>query len=220
MTVTAKICGLNSSESVHAAITGGASHIGFVFYPPSPRAISPTQARDFIREAPIPERREAVITVGLFVNADDALFDAVLEAAPLKMLQLHGAETPDRVAALKKRYDLPVMKAISVAEARDIERAEQYLGSADWLLFDAKPPATMKNALPGGNAVQFDWTLMSRREWSLPWMLAGGVNAGNVEQAIAQSGAKVIDVSSGVEDAPGVKNPAKISNFLTIVAAL
>jgi phosphoribosylanthranilate isomerase len=213
VSVTAKICGLNSPEAVAAALSGGASHIGFVFYPPSPRAVSPEQANALIGAV-----HAAVTTVGLFVNADDRDIENVLAVAPLKMLQLHGAETPERVAAIKERFGLPVMKAIPVAEAKDVDRANMYLESSDWLLFDAKPPATMKNALPGGNAVAFDWSLMAARQWPLPWMLAGGITVDNVAQAVTQAGADVIDVSSGVEDAPGIKNPAKITEFLATVA--
>jgi phosphoribosylanthranilate isomerase len=215
VSVTAKICGLNSPEAVEAAISGGASHIGFVFYPRSPRAVSAEQARALISAAPAP-----VTTVGLFVNASDSDIETILAAAPLKMLQLHGGESPERVAAIKERFGLPVMKAISVAEANDVNQAHLYLESADWLLFDAKPPATMKDALPGGNAVAFDWSLMAARQWPLPWMLAGGITVDNVAQAVAQAGADVIDVSSGVEDAPGVKNPTKITEFLAAVATL
>ncbi|MGY8958865.1 MAG: phosphoribosylanthranilate isomerase, partial [Alphaproteobacteria bacterium] len=201
--------------AVEPPLPGGKSHIGFVFYPRSPRAVSPTQARALIGAA-----QTTVTTVGLFVNANDHDIKTVLTDAPLNMLQLHGAETPERVAAIKDRFGLPVMKVIPVAEANDVDRAEMYLETADWLLFDAKPPATMKNALPGGNAIRFDWSLMAARQWPLPWMLAGGITADNVAQAITQSGANAVDVSSGVEDAPGVKNPAKITKFLATVAAL
>ena len=163
---------------------------------------------------------DSIVPVGLFVDADDNWIDTVWAVAPLGMLQLHGRETPKRAAALKARHGRLVMKAISVAKADDVDAAYDYVNAVDWLLFDAKPPATMTNALPGGNAVQFDWSLMASRICPLPWMLAGGIDADNVGRAVHEANAPVIDVSSGVEDVPGVKNPQKIANFLTTVAAL
>ncbi len=213
MTVTAKICGVNAMQAVQAVVAGGASHVGFVFYPPSPRFVSPEQAAELMAGLP-----DSIMPVGLFVDADDEWIDAVCAAAPLGMLQLHGKETPERAATLKARHGRLVMKAISVAEAGDVDRAEDYADAVDWLLFDARPPPSMTDALPGGNAVQFDWSLMAGRTWSVPWMLAGGINADNVGRAVQESQASVVDVSSGVEDAPGVKNPQKIAEFLAAVA--
>jgi phosphoribosylanthranilate isomerase len=215
VTITAKICGVNSTDAVRAVVAGGASHIGFVFYPPSPRSVSPEQAAALMAGLP-----DSIVPVGLFVDADDDWIDAVCAAAPLGMLQLHGKETPERAAALKARHNRLVMKAISVAKSDDVDRANNYVDAVDWLLFDAKPPPTLKNALPGGNAVQFDWSLMAGRAWPLPWMLAGGIDAANVGRAVRDANAPVVDVSSGVEDAPGVKNPQKIAEFLSTVAAL
>lgn len=211
----AKICGVNSTDAVRAVVAGRASHIGFVFYPPSPRSVSPDQAAALMKDLP-----ESIVPVGLFVDADDNWIDTVCAAVPLGMLQLHGKETPKRAAALKARHGLLVMKAISVAKVDDVDAAYDYVNAVDWLLFDAKPPPTMTNALPGGNAVQFDWSLMASRIWPLPWMLAGGIDADNVGRAVHEANAPVVDVSSGVEDAPGVKNPQKIANFLTTVATL
>ncbi len=158
--------------------------------------------------------------VGLFVDEDDAAFEAVLSEVPLDMLQLHGGESPARVREIKDRFGLPAIKAIKLAAAADLAVAEDYFDSADWLLFDAKPPADMADALPGGNALAFDWALLAGRDWPLPWMLSGGLDSGNVAEAIAISGASSVDVSSGVEDGPGRKSPAKIAAFLDAVAAL
>lgn len=215
MPVTAKICGINDPVAMHTAISAGASHVGLVFYPPSPRTVSPQAAAALAALVP-----GHITRVGLFVDAADDAIDAVLDAAPLDMLQLHGAESPERVAALKRRTGLKVMKAIPVAEEGDLARAETYLAVADWLLFDAKPPKSMTTALPGGNALSFEWRLLAGRTWSLPWMLAGGLDSGNAAEAVRLSGARILDTSSGVEDSPGKKNPDKIRAFLAAVAAL
>ena len=215
MTVTAKICGLNESSAIDATVAGGASHIGFNFYPPSPRAVTIDEARRLVQSIPA-----TICTVGVFVDADDALIDSAVEAAALDMLQLHGSETPDRVAALKLRTGCTVMKVISVAEAADLAEAERYFNVADWLMFDAKPPTDIENPLPGGNARSFDWQLLAGRHWPIPWMLAGGLNSADVGRAVALTGAAVVDCSSGVEDRPGSKNLDKIAEFLTVVAEL
>lgn len=215
MTVTAKICGINDPVAMATAVEGGASHVGLVFYPPSPRSVTPEQAADLAQIA-----GSGVMRTGLFVDPDDVLIDTVLARVPLDLLQLHGSESPDRVAELKDRTGRKVMKAISIGKAADIDSAQAYVDIADWLMFDAQPPKDMKNALPGGNAVAFDWTLLAGRDWPLPWMLAGGINIDNVAAAVRQSGAQVVDTSSGVEDAPGRKNPEKIRAFLAAVSAL
>ncbi len=200
---------------MEAAIDGGASHVGLNFYLPSPRAITTDQAQRLAQPVP-PE----ICKVGLFVDADDALIDRAVEDVALDLLQLHGAETPERVAALKARTGCAVMKVIPIASDTDLAAAEPYYGAADWLLFDAKPPKDIQNALPGGNARPFDWQLLSGHEWPLPWMLAGGLTAANVSEAVILTGASVVDCSSGVEDRPGRKNPARIRAFLAAVAAL
>jgi len=215
MTVMAKICGINDAVAMQAAVDAGASHVGLVFYPPSPRAVTPEQAA-----ALAPAAAAKAIRTGLFVDPDDGLIDAVLSQVPLELLQLHGKESPARVAAIKERTGRKVMKVIRVGGTSDIDGANAYLKVADWLMFDALPPEEMKNALPGGNAIPFDWTLLAGREWPLPWMLAGGLNADNVAEAVRLSGARVVDTSSGVEDAPGRKSPEKIRAFLAAVSAL
>ena len=215
MTMTAKICGINDPEAMRAAITGRASHVGLVFYPPSPRAVSPGEAMAL--SAVVPER---VQKVGLFVDPEDDQIDKTLSVVKLDMLQLHGDETPDRVRDLKARTGKKVMKVIKVSEPEDLVRAEAYVRIADALMFDAKPPKGMKDALPGGNAVSFDWRILSGRKWPLPWMLAGGLTKDNVATAVELSGARIVDTSSGVEDVPGHKNVDKITEFLRAVSGV
>jgi len=215
MAVEVKICGLNSAAAVAAAVAGGASHLGFNFYPASPRALQPAGAAALVRAVP-----QGIVKVGLFVDAADETIEAVLKEASLDMLQLHGDEAPRRVKELRRRFGLPVMKALRIASAVDIAAADEYLPAADWLLFDAKPPAAMKGALPGGNALSFDWALLAGRRWTRPWMLSGGLNVGNLATAVAATRATHVDVSSGVEDAPGRKSPSKITAFLKLAATL
>jgi len=209
MAIEAKICGVNSSEAVAAAGKGGARYVGFVFYPPSPRAVTPEQAAMLAAQV-----NSGCLKVGLFVDPDAALLARVLAAAPLDLLQLHGEETPRRVAEIRAAYKLPVMKAIKVAQAEDLAAVADFAGAADRLLFDAKAPKEMKSALPGGNALSFDWRLLAGRRWPLPWMLSGGLKLDNLAEAVRISGARAVDVSSGVEERPGVKSPALIADFL------
>lgn len=214
MTIEAKICGINTIAAAATAVGAGADYIGLVFYPPSPRAVTPQQAHAIA--ATVPPR---VRKVALLVDADDARIRQIREAVPLDLLQLHGAETPARVAEIKARFGLPVMKAVKIAGADDVAGAEAYLRAADRLLFDAKPPKDMKGALPGGNALAFDWELLAGRSWPIPWMLSGGLDAANLAEAVRISRARAVDVSSGVEDKPGVKNPDKIRAFLAVARA-
>ena len=215
MSIEAKICGINAQAAAEAAAAGGADYIGFIFYPPSPRAVTPAQAHALA--AAVPGR---VGKVGLFVDAEDAAIREVCEAVPLTLLQLHGSESPERVSQIKARFGLPVMKAIKIAGPDDVAAARAYLKVADRLLFDAKPPKDMKGALPGGNALSFDWRLLAGESWPIPWMLSGGLEAGNLAEAVRTAGARAVDVSSGVEDKPGVKNPAKIRDFLKTARTL
>ncbi|MEL0112711.1 MAG: phosphoribosylanthranilate isomerase [Rickettsiales bacterium] len=215
MSVTAKICGINDPEAMRAAIAGGASHVGLVFYPPSPRAVSPGEAMALASVVPAQVQK-----VGLFVDPENDQIDKTLFVVKLDMLQLHGDETPERVSDLKTRTGKKVMKVIKVSEPEDLNRAEAYVRVADALMFDAKPPKGMKDALPGGNAVSFDWRILSGRRWPLPWMLAGGLTAVNVADAVGLSGAAIVDTSSGVEDAPGRKSAEKIAKFLRTVAEI
>src|SRR5438105_3139692 len=214
MTVAAKICGLSSEVAVAAAVEGGAAYLGFVFYPPSPRAVSPARAARLCAAVPAGVQR-----VGLFVDADDAALAAVLDVVALDILQFHGQESPDRVAEAKARFGRPVMKAISIAGSEDVLAAPRYEDVADMLLFDAKPPGRA-DALPGGNGLAFDWRLIADRRWRLPWMLSGGLTAALLPEAVRISGATAVDVSSGVERRPGDKDPAKIQEFLRVAASL
>lgn len=205
--IRVKICGLRSHADVQAAAQAGAAYGGFVFFEKSPRHVSVDLARDLVRAAP-----SGLAKVALVVDASDAFLDAVLADTPFDMLQLHGHEPPARVSDIRARYGLPVMKAVGIAEAGDLQAAFDYALVADQLLIDAKPP---KNAdLPGGNGLAFDWRLVAQRRWLRPWMLAGGLTPANVGEAIALTNARQVDVSSGVESAPGVKDPAKMAAFV------
>lgn len=201
--IAVKICGLRTESGVHAAAQAGARYVGFVFFPKSPRHLEITDAAVLASCVPV-----GVCKVALTVNADDAMLDALTAAVPLDMLQLHGSESPARVAEVKARYGLPVMKALGVADRDDLALIDSYAGVADQLLIDAKPP---KGAdLPGGNGLAFDWQLLAGRVWRCPWMLAGGLTPDNVAQAIQRTGARQVDVSSGVESSAGVKDAAMI----------
>ena len=211
--IKAKICGVSDPAAVNAAVEGGAGFVGFVFFPPSPRYVAPPQAADLARLLPT-----AVRSVGLFVDPTDELLEQVTGQVPFDLLQLHGKETPQRLAEIKNRFRLPVMKAFKIGAPEDFDAVTPFLGVADRLLFDAKPPAD--SALPGGNGVAFDWTLLHGRTWPKPWMLSGGLTIDNVADGVAATGALSVDVSSGVEDAPGRKSVAKITAFLQTVAGL
>ena len=203
MTTGFKICGLTAPGDVEAAVRAGASHVGFVFFERSPRHLPLDRAAALAALVP-----SGVARVALTVDADDAALDAILDAVPIDMVQLHGREPPERVAAVRRR--LPVMKAVGVREAADLDAAEPYEAVADMLLLDAEPAP---GALPGGNGLAFDWTLLSGRSWAVPWMLAGGLHPGNVAEAARLTGAAFVDVSSGVERAPGIKDEARIAAF-------
>jgi phosphoribosylanthranilate isomerase len=215
MSVEVKICGLSSEEALAAAIAGGARFVGFVFYPPSPRHLTIERAAALAGRVPGGIGRVAVL-----VDPEDDFLARLTAKVPLDLLQLHGKETPQRVQAIKDRFRIGTMKAIAIAEEGDLDAAKPYLGVADWLMFDAKPPKEKTDAMPGGNAFAFDWRLLRRRQWPLPWMLSGGLDPDNLAEAATVSGATVLDVSSGVESAPGVKDPAKIRLFLAHAQAL
>lgn len=202
-----KICGLKTAADVAAVAAAGATYAGFVFFPPSPRHLSISEGRALALEAPV-----GLAKVALVVNAEDALLEEILDQVPIDILQLHGKESPERVAQIRERFGLPVMKAVGVATEADLPALDDHAEVADMLLVDAKAP---KDAvLPGGNGLAFDWRLIAGRRWSRPWMLAGGLTSDTVAEALRLTGANQLDVSSGVESAPGVKDPARIAQFL------
>ena len=205
--VSVKICGLATVDDVRACADAGANYMGLVFFEKSPRNITIPAARELALVAPM-----GLAKVALVVNPNDAELDAITATVPLDMLQLHGRETPERVAEVKARYGLPVMKAVGIADGDDLPKLESYFGVADQILVDAKPPKG--GELPGGNGLSFDWRLIAGRRWPCPWMLAGGLTAENVAEAVKMTGAKQVDVSSGVEDAPGLKNAELIQKFV------
>ena len=207
-----KICGLTEPAGLAAAVAAGARYVGFVFFAKSPRHVSPEQAADLAAQVPL-----GIAKVGLFVDPDDALLRAVLDKVPLDMIQLHGAETPARVAEVKALTGLPVIKAVGLAEPADLDALWDYGLVADMLLIDAKPPKGA--ALPGGNGVAFDWRLLAGRQILKPWLLAGGLTPDNVAEAIRLTRAPGIDVSSGVESAPGIKDPDRIRRLIARATA-
>jgi len=212
MSVDVKICGINDAVSMQTAIESGARFVGLVFYAPSPRAVTIDAARELAAAVP-----PAVRTVGLFVDPKDRELLATIKKVPLRIIQLHGDETPERVTEIKKLTKLPVMKAIKIATKYDLKSIPAYEAVADWLLFDAKASDSI---LPGGNAKVFDWSLLKGITPTKPWMLAGGLNVENLAEAVRVTGARTVDVSSGVEDAPGRKNPDKIRELIALARRL
>lgn len=207
MSALVKICGLAEADGLDAAVEGGADFVGFVFHPGSPRALTPEAAAELADALP-----DEITKVGLFVDPTDDDLDRVLQRVRLDLVQLHGHETPERVDAIRLEFGVQAMKAIGVATEADVAAARAYEGHADWLLFDAKP--TEGDTRPGGLGRSFPWHLLQDWRGETPWMLAGGLTPENVERAVAESGAGAVDVSSGVESAPGVKDPARIAAFL------
>ena len=211
MSVQTKICGITTVEGLEAAIAGGADYIGLVFFPKSPRNIDITQAKQLATMA-----RGKVKIVSLVVDADDEALTRIIEEVAPDVLQLHGHESPDRVAEIKKKFGITVMKAIPIATTTDIRVARDYDGVADIILFDAKPSSA---ELPGGNGRTFDWVALDGVARTLPFMLSGGLSPENVAEAIARTRTVAVDVSSGVEKAPGVKDPELIRRFLQTAKA-
>lgn len=207
MSIRVKICGLREQAHLETAVRAQAAYVGFVFFPKSPRSVTVPQAQALAIEVP-----PGVAKVALTVDADDALLEAIVETVPLDMLQLHGSESPERIAEVRAKFGLPVMKAVGIGSEADLPKLEEALRAADQVLVDARAP---KDAvLPGGNGVAFDWRLIANRRWPKPWMLAGGLTPENVAEAIRLTGAAQVDVSSGVESAPGVKDAARIEAFI------
>lgn len=202
-----KICGLRSRADLAAAAAAGAAYGGLVFYPPSPRHMSLADTR-WVAEA-LPE---GLTLVALTVNAEDVELAAILDAFPVDIFQLHGSESPERVAEVRERFGKPVMKAVGVADEGDLDGLPDYADVVDMLLIDARPPRHA--VLPGGNGVSFDWRLIEGRRWPAPWMLAGGLTPDNVAEAVRLTGAEQVDVSSGVESARGLKDPVRVAAFV------
>ena len=211
MPIAVKICGIKDEMSLNAAVGGGAGFVGFVFYPPSPRSITVDVAEKLARLNPFSTKR-----VGLFVDPTDAELVAVRDRNIIDIIQLHGNETSKRIMEIRSLMGLPIMKAIHIAGEDDLGRVDDYNGVVDLLLFDAKTGG----ALPGGSGKSFDWGLLKGRKFTCPWMLAGGINSGNIQEAVAATGALIGDVSSGVEDSPGVKNSGKIRELLEMAARI
>jgi phosphoribosylanthranilate isomerase len=208
-----KICGLSTPETLEAALDAGADLVGFVRFPKSPRHVSLDLGRDLSRQA-----RGRALRVVLLVDADDAAIADAVEALDPDLLQLHGRESPERAAAIRSRFGRPVLKAIGIADASDLAALGPYAGGVDHLLLDAKPPRDA-GALPGGNGLSFDWRLLNGLDPGLSFMLSGGLNPGNVAEAVRLTGSKSVDVSSGVETEPGVKDPGKIEAFIKAARA-
>ena len=202
-----KICGLTSPEAIEGAAQAGATYGGLVFYEKSPRHLSLAKAREVALAAP-----PGFAKVALVVNPQDAFLEEMLSQVPIDILQLHGAEQPQRVQQIKQSTGLPIMKALGIATAQDLHEIDRYAEICDQLLIDAKPAPGAK--LPGGNGLAFDWQLLENHTWKIPWMLAGGLTPENVAQAIRVTQARQIDVSSGVESAPGLKDMDKMRNFV------
>lgn len=210
--IKVKICGLREPGHVHAAVSSGAAYVGFVFFSKSPRHLTPDEAFELAVDVP-----PGVAKVALLVNATDAVIEEIVETVPLDMLQLHGTETAERVAEIRENYKLPVMKAVGVADEGDLAALTEHGRVADQLLVDAKAPKGA--SLPGGNGLTFDWRLIADRRWPVPWMLAGGLTPANVAEAVRLTGAQQVDVSSGVEIAPGVKDSGLIGAFIRAAQA-
>ena len=208
-----KICGLSTPETLAAALDAGADLVGFVHFPKSPRHVTLETGRALSNRA-----RGRAIRTALLVNPDDALLAAVVEALDPDLIQLHGSETPERVGAIRARFGRPVMKAVGIAEPSDLTAVAAYAPVADRLLLDAKPPKTA-DALPGGNGLAFDWRLLAGLDPATPFMLSGGLNPENVAEAVGLTGARAVDVSSGVETRPGEKDLARIEAFVKAARA-
>lgn len=215
MVVHSKICGLRTPETLKAAIDSGAKMVGFNFFARSPRAVSLTQAEELAAMVP-----PSVDKVALAVDASDTLLSNICEVVEPDFLQLHGNETPAHLEYLREMFGRPLIKVISVATKEDIDKAHDYEALADMILFDAKPTNPTDKSLPGGNGIPFDWSLLANRHWQCPWMLSGGLSVDNLQQAVAMTGATIVDVSSGVEDQPGQKSVDKIRAFLACASHL
>jgi phosphoribosylanthranilate isomerase len=213
MAVAAKICGLNTQEGLDAALRHGAAMVGFNFFARSPRFVTAEQAESLSAHVP-----QQVERVGVMVDPDDALLRQAITSGNLSMVQLHGLEDARRAADVRERFEVKVMKVIRVSQPSDLDQVPAFEPVVDYLMFDAKPPKDATR--PGGNAVAFDWRILAGRTWRRPWLLSGGLDVGNVRQAVDVTGARFVDVASGVESAAGRKDPALIRAFLEETRAI
>lgn len=213
MSVAVKVCGLTDLPALDAALSGGAAYVGFVFFPASPRVLVPARAALLAAAVPPTTKR-----IGVIVDADDATLQDILASVDLDMLQCHGTKSPARVSEIRAQFRRPVIKAIAVASEEDVLAAHPYEDVADMLLFDGRPPPTASR--PGGNATSFEWSLLRSRHWHRPWILAGGLSVDNLATAVAESGARTVNVSSSLEVAPGCKDPARITAILDLARDL
>lgn len=207
MALFTKICGLSEPLGLQTALDNGADMVGFVFFPASPRNVGSDAAAQLLQQVP-----SGVDRVGVFVDPENDFLDSMLGKARLDLLQLHGDETPERCRAIAIYFGLPLIKAIKVSSPADIEKARDYEDIVDWLMFDASPPKEATR--PGGHGLSFDWSMLQGQSFKRPWLLSGGLHAGNLAEAVKRSGANAVDVSSGVESAPGRKDPDRIRAFL------
>ncbi|MAH84824.1 MAG: N-(5'-phosphoribosyl)anthranilate isomerase [Rhodospirillaceae bacterium TMED8] len=208
MSVRVKICGITREKDVDAAVANGANMLGFVFFPPSPRSVDIERAKSLVKRVP-----PHVQKIALSVDASNSFLSEIVRGVDIDMIQLHGGETPERCQEIQSLSGVPVMKALAIAVPKDVSRARLFEPYVDTLMFDAKAPVGATR--PGGNALSFDWSLVFGKDWSKPWILAGGLTAENVGEAISKSGAVAVDVSSGVENRPGIKSVKKIQDFIT-----
>lgn len=215
MAIDVKICGISNPETAALASREGAAYGGLNFYPPSPRSVTPEQAAA-VSQGFAP----GIKKVGVFVDPDNDLLRSVLRAAPLDIIQLHGSEPVERAAEIRQIFERPIMKVLKIARPEDLEAMQDYASVADLFMFDARPPKDAKNALPGGNALAFDWRMLAGKSFPKPWMLAGGLKMENLKDAVEISGASIVDTASGVESAPGVKDSLKIKEFLAAARQL
>ena len=214
MGIPVKICGIRRAVDLECALDNGAAFIGFNFYPPSPRSLSFSEWKELARTMD-----PAVPSVAVTVDADDRRLDGILAAGSVDYIQLHGGETPERAREVRRRTGKRIIKALAVSDAGDVARHEAWLESADMILFDARPPKT-PGAIPGGNGLSFDWRLLAGRNIGLPWLLAGGLDADNIERAAALTGAPMLDASSRIESAPGIKDHDRMKRLLTRARSL
>ena len=213
--LTVKICGMNSQTAVNAAIASGVDYLGFVFFPPSPRSLTPEFASSLMEE-----RSDDFKVVAVVVNPSDKLLEEITNHLAPDIFQLHGSETAEDITNIKQKFNTKIIKAIKISKLEDFEEVSKFDKVADFLLFDAAAPENTTHSLPGGNGISFNWNWLSDASLETPWFLSGGLNISNINEAIKITGATAVDVSSGVEDKAGIKNNKKIIEFMKTVRTL